>query len=831
MKRIVTLLVLILSFTGLSSIAQQNTLCNADFNTSFVNNTTIQFNPVVPGTPSTVLHYWNFGDGASSTAVNPQHAYLSGGIFTATHLIQVLANGSIQCTDTAVMVIQLGGSACNLVAGFYAFRDSTSSASNTFQFVNTSTPLNGSDSIRWTFGDGSSSSAANPSHTYAQPGTYNVCLRVQQRDSLGFLSSCVRETCQTIVVQTQNTCNLVASFYFFRDSLSAGPLPIYHFINTSVQLIATDSIRWTFGDGSSSNELNPSHVYTQPGTYPVCLRIQKRDPNGGLTNCIREFCTTVIVQQQNFCNLVVGFVPSPVPGAIGVFHFENTSTPLSSTDSIHWNFGDGSTSGAVSPNHTYTQPGTYTVCLLVMKRDSTGIFTNCIREFCTAITVQLPNPCNLVANFTATPVGGANGTFHFENTSAPLNGSDSIRWNFGDGTSSNAVSPNHTYTQPGTYNVCLRVQKRDSLGILLNCVREICHSITITAACNVSAYFTSHADSANPRIVYFNNQSLPLNSGLQATWSFGDGTSSTTWNPVHQYAQPGHYIVCLTVVQGNCSNTLCDTITIVIPPVLPGCLQQSNFTYVRSSGNSQMFTFTPTYINNDWQYTWTFGDGTGSHDKIVTHQYQQGGNYTACLTVYRNANCASTTCRNIAVIPQPNCNNVNVSYNYQAATNQPNRLYFQAVSNYTLIDQLWTITKLPDSSAAPVILHQNNPSFVFQDSGLYRVCLKATTLGGCVKEYCSVVHIGQVLNQGGCMLQVFPNPATTQVSVNVILAQAQMIDVYIYNTMNTLVRQAHQQGNAGTNTVTVPLANLAPGIYSMKVIRGNSICYAQFVKL
>lgn len=830
MKRIASLLVLILCLAGLNSIAQQNTLCNAAFNTSFVNNTTIQFNPVVPGTPSTVLHTWYFGDGAMSNAINPQHTYLTGGVFTAAHYIQVMGNGTIQCIDSAAMTIQLGGSTCSVVVGFYAYPDSTSSIPNTFHFVNTSIPLHSTDSIRWTFGDGSSSNAMNPSHTYTQPGTYNVCLLVQQRDSLGFPTGCIRETCQTIVVQNQNPCNLTVSYYFYKDSLYMGPMPLYHFVNTSSPLSSTDSIRWTFGDGISSNELNPNHIYTQPGIYTVCLRIQKRDPNGGLTNCVRESCMTVVVQPQNTCTLVVGFVPSP-GGAPGYFHFENTSTPLSSNDSIIWNFGDGTYSNAVSPNHIYTQPGTYTVCLLVQKRDSTGIFLNCLREFCMTITVQLPDPCNLTANFTATAVAGANGVFHFENTSAPLNSTDSIRWTFGDGTSSSTVSPNHTYTQPGTYNVCLRIQKRDSLGILLNCVREICHSITATALCNVHANFSSHSDSINPRLVYFSNQSLPLNSGLVATWSFGDGTSSTAWNPVHQYTQAGHYMVCLTVGIGNCTNTTCDTVTIVIPPVLPSCMQQSNFTYVRSSSNSQLFTFTPAYINNDWQYTWTFGDGTGSHDKVVTHQYQQAGNYTACLTVYRNANCASTSCKPVPVIPQPNCNNATVSYNYQSATSQPNRLYFQAVSNLTLIDQLWTITKLPDSTAAPVILHQNNPSFVFQDTGLYRVCLKATTWGGCVREYCSVVHIGQVLNQGGCTLQVFPNPATTQVSVNVVLPQAQMIDVFIYNSMNTLVQQAHQQGNAGANTVTVPIANLAPGIYMMKVIRGNSICYAQFVKL
>lgn len=125
----------------------------------------------------------------------------------------------------------------------------------------------------------------------------------------------------TIYVQTTTACNLIANFYSYRDTISMSPLPfIYHFVNTSTPLNNTDSIRWTFGDGTSSNQVNPTHVYTNPGTYYVCLRIQKRNSNGTLTNCVRQICRFIYVGQ----------VISPNPCFIQTF-------PNPATTEVHMN--------------------------------------------------------------------------------------------------------------------------------------------------------------------------------------------------------------------------------------------------------------------------------------------------------------------------------------------------------------------------------------------------------------------------------------------------------------------------------------------------------------
>jgi len=703
MKKLATLFLLIISFWGRSSNAQ-GTICNAAFNVTYINGNTLQFNPVITaGLPST-QHYWHFGDGGVSQAVSPAHTYLSGSVFTVVHyVIKSDSIGTVICMDSAYSTVQVQTSPpiCNLVANFYSYQDSTATNTHTYQFVNTTVPLHSTDSIRWTFGDGTASNQVNPVHTYTNVGpntlSYTVCLRVQQRDSTGALTNCISEICHVVVVNNPITCNLTASFYSYQDS-TATNTHSYQFVNTTVPLHNTDSIRWTFGDGTASNQLNPNHTYAQAGTYTVCLRVQQRDSLGVLLNCVSEICHQVVVTPGTTCTLIANFYAS-----------------------------QDTTSGSIN-------------------------------------------------------------TFHFINTSAPLNAYDSVRWTFGDGTSSNQLNPNHTYAQAGTYTVCLRVQKRGPNGVgLTNCISEICHVVTVTYVCNLHANFSWHADSLNNRKIYFTNLTNPVSTAATILWNLGDGTTSTAWNPVHVYAQPGTYQVCLYVqLTPTCTSYYCSFIT-VLPTV--NCQQQSNFNFTTASTNSQLFNFTPLSVNNNAQYTWTFGDGTGSHSITASHVYTQPGNYTACLTVYQNANCASTTCRPVQVMQQINCDSVHVSYNYYTDSLVPNKVYFHTVSNYSVIHETWTITNI--NTGLVTTLSQYNPVHVFTDTGYYHVCLRAETSGGCIKEYCQYIYIAHVSSTNICNLQPYPNPGTNTISVNVALNLPEMIHVYVYNSMNLLVKEKH----------------------------------------
>jgi PKD repeat protein len=814
----------------------------ADFNWTVTqtNPLRIEFHNLSTPLSNTDSIRWTFGDGSTSTDVNPVHTYNVPGTYTVCLRVKKLTPpGAAPCVREICKTIVVTPP-CTIVPNFTWTVTPTNPLR--IEFNNTSTNTAATDSIRWTFGDGTSSSQFNPVHIYTAPGTYTVCLKIIRYYS-NTTTPCIREICKTVVVQAP--CTLVVNFTSQPDS--AHPLRI-KFTNTSVPINATDSVRWTFGDGSSvsglqsdPNVANPTHNYANAGTYTVCLRVKKNGNVASTVQCVREFCRTITVYEP--CNLVVNFTSQADPNNPLRIKFTNTSVPISPTDSLRWSFGDGtSLSGlqsdpnVASPVHIYAHAGNYNVCLIVIKRNTLSN-VSCVRYSCRTIVVH--EPCNLVVNFTSQPDPNHPLRIKFTNTSVPINTTDSVRWTFGDGSSvsglqsdPNVANPTHIYANAGTYNVCLRIKKNNSANTptQVACVREKCNTIVVTAPCNFPVNFSWRLDSVNPRKVHFTNLSIPPVSTAIAVWTFGDGSSLTSWNAIHEYAQPGRYIVCLKVYlpNSNCVRETCDTVYVPVP--VPPCTQLSKYTYQVFPNDNQKYKFTPDYINTTFQYTWTFGDGTGSHDPVAIHRYAQPGVYVACLTVWRSNECASTTCKEIRVLPQINCDTAHVSYRFERSPNMPNKIQFFASATLPILDQVWYITKVGGTVATPpVILHQNNPIYLFQDTGYFRVCLKATLQGGCVKEYCNYVRIEQVSNV--CELQAFPNPTSALINVNLYLTQPEMIHAAVYNNLNVVVLQQSQQGNTGNNLVTLNVGNLIAGQYTIRLVYGNRVCYARFQKL
>ena len=826
MKKLLTVLVLFLTLLFFKGYAQPfPTVCNPTFSFQFLSGSTVKFNPAITTDSPFVQHYWRFGDGTpASNNISPVHVYAVG-VYNVTHIIaRYNPNGVGLCVDSLVKQVTIGQTVCTLVAAF----TSTSPAPLQVVFNNSSAGFSPGDSIRWNFGDGSVSYNANPTHQYANAGTYTVCLRVKKASTTASTTNCVSEVCHTITVTAPPaTCNLAADFTWVHNS-TAISLYTFQFTNTSTGAAVTDSVKWTFGDGTSSNQNNPVHIYPAAGAYNVCIRIIKRSSTGALTNCIKEKCYTIIIPVANPCNLQVFFITTTIqPNVIG---FSNQSSGYTSSDSLTWNFGDGTVSHAVNPTHTYALPGTYNVCLVIKKNTIAGT-SPCIRSFCK--TIVIANTCTLLANFTYYRDSTAPNlyTYHFNNTSAPLSNTDSIRWTFGDGTSSNQLNPTHSFNAPAVFNVCLRIIKRNANGVLTNCVGEKCFTIIIMPACTLQANYTRTVSATNYKTINFTNTSNATPNTATATWYFGDGTTATTWNATHAYNFPGSYYVCLRMQSGLCVSYKCDSVRITAPT--PACIAQSAYSYVRSATNNNIITFTPDYISNDIQYTWTFGDGTGTQTAVTpTHQFASIGYYTVCLTAFKNNNCASTTCKTIYVSSTTNCSAITLNFSDVRDPLVPNRVTFAATSNTVITDQLWTIKKLPATSATgTATIHANNPTYVFLDSGYYNVCLRTTYAGGCVKELCRIIHITQQMPLiTTCNLQVYPNPATNYANANITLAAPTMLYAYVYNSMNMLVAQKQQQGFVGINTVSISTGNLPSGIYHFRLVHGNGVCNATFVK-
>jgi PKD repeat protein len=193
-----------------------------------------------------------------------------------------------------------------------------------------------------------------------------------------------------------------------------------------------------------------------------------------------------------------------------------------------WTFGDGETSTAQSPQHTYATAGTYTVTLTVS--NAYGGDT----EAKTGYIDVGPIPA---AAFTASPTAGlAPLTVQF--TDLSLGNPTSWHWDFGDGGTSTDQSPAHTYTEPGTYTVTLTVT---------NAYGEDTETKTVYIyAAPPIASFTANVTRGNaPLTVQFTDTSTGDITGW--SWDFGDGNTSTDQNPTHTYTEPGTYTASLTV--------------------------------------------------------------------------------------------------------------------------------------------------------------------------------------------------------------------------------------------------------------------------------------------
>ena len=298
----------------------------------------VQFTGTSTGTITTRL--WNFGDGTTSTERSPSHTYQKIGSYTVS--LTVTGPGGSN-TKTMEGYIQVTSAAP--VANFTAVPRS-GKIPLVVQFTGTST---GNITSRlWNFGDGTTSTERNPSHTYQKAGSYTVSLTVTGPGGSG-------SDTKTVVGFIQVTS--VAPVANFTGTPRSGNSPLaVQFTGTSTGTITTRL--WNFGDGTTSTERSPSHTYQKIGSYTVSLTVT--GPGGSNTKTMEGYI------QVTSPGPVANFTGTPRSGNSPlVVQFTGTST--GNITSRLWNFGDGTTSTERNPIHTYRFRNTsdFTVSLTV----------------------------------------------------------------------------------------------------------------------------------------------------------------------------------------------------------------------------------------------------------------------------------------------------------------------------------------------------------------------------------------------------------------------------------------------------------------------------------
>ncbi len=635
---------------------------------------------------------WDFGDGFSSTVQNPAHAYTDGAGIYDVELICTSDSAGFSCTDTITHTVVTPA----LPTVFIVWTPIPTTMGTPTNFFGTSG--NVITSWYWDFGDGHFATTQNPVHIYDNSGIYNVVLTVTDIDG------CENSTSIQVTIISPPDLD-----YSWDQNCLNEPVQ-FTVLSPPTNIPAVVSWTWDFGDGGISNEMNPVHVYSSPGTYNVSLSIV--DIISG---------TNTVVKQITINQLPISSFDFESPMCVNVdVQFNDHST--TSTGSIvrwTWDFGDGEYAKIVSPGnpdvaHSYTAAGSYNVTLTVVNSDSCeGISQSSI------VISEEPLPLfDFTSSCAGNPVTFTNQSM--ENGGGPI---VNFLWNFGDpGSGSENISilpsPEHVYNMAGDYDVTLTISNSNG------CTNSTISTVTVIDQPTLDFTFT---ESCMGDDTEFNSESD--SQVITYAWTFGDGGTSDIANPTHSYVSSGDYTVTLIILTSDSCSAMMSHVVSVNPlpapnfdNTSPACLNEEVvFTNLSTSPNGIIET-----------WVWDFGDGANTtinapDNPNVTHSYTADGTYSVILTVTDILGCESEIIKDVEIESNPIAD---FSYD-ETCFNEPVLFTDLSTENGGSDIQNWLWYFGNPASGPSNTSNLQDPTHIFTDPGTYNTSLIVTSTAGC----------------------------------------------------------------------------------------------------
>jgi PKD repeat protein len=494
--------------------------------------------------------------------------------------------------------------------------------------------------------------------------------------------------------------------------------------------------------------------------------------------------------------------------------------------------------------HQYLLPGVYTACVRIVYRGG------CVAEKCKPVQVGNPPTDSCQANFEvlATAANTLSRTFVAQPWHSQNKRPEQICWKFGDGRDTCInYNPsvtynyfvNHTYAQPGTYQVCVKIKYSGG------CVAERCKPVVIgpiPQPDSCKADFETTHYSSNLRLKKFtaipwhNNGKRPE----KICWIFGDGKDTCiNYNPanpnniysvIHLYPGNGSYTVCVKIkYQGGCEAQRCKQVWVGVTQNTDSCRAGFTEEIVQNNLRWRRFNALPWHSSNKRpeRICWSFGDGrdtcinyNASTPAVYTvlHLYQQPGQYQVCVKIRYQGGCEAQLCR-VITIPAPTpcqaqftdsmISRFKVKFKGQASTSITN----------PVISWSWTFGD-GSSGTGQHVIHE------YAQPGAYQVCLKIKTLNGCENTICKT----KVIDSGIRILQLAPNPVQSTLYITYYSFYTQPAQIRIYNIWGILVRTFNRNMVVGYNNFSTDVSTLPPGPYSLVVQSSTSLASSVFFK-
>ena len=572
-------------------------------------------------------------------------------------------------------------------------------------FTDESTSANTISDWSWNLG-GVSAGTQNPGRIFGVPGNYDICLTVTDiegvRDSI----------CKTEFIQV---FPLPIPDFTISTNAGCAPLDVVFSDQSSSEGVPIEE--WIWGVGGSSGVIvttDPTEIvsnnYNVPDNYTISLTIT--DANNCSNTITSSDLITVFPDPEVDVTIDEAF-SCEIPFTA---NFTNNNPGANLT--YLWDFGNGETFvGTMPPPITYTEPGTYSLTVAAVDQN-----TNCssTEEFNNILQVGFPVQIDFSSSDNC-----EGSTFSFvDNSTEPA---DSVIWNFGDGSFSTEVNPEHVFNQGGCFSVSLIrfTQGCPSEGQLTDC-------LLIESGPTADISNDNPNGCVLPHTVSFSTNS---NNVVSWSWNFGDGSSSSEEEPSHTYDDYGIFPVRLQITNVNgCISIIRDTIRVIETAVQLtesaywGCTP-FEFTMDESSATSVPI--------NSWQ--WDIFDQNNSlvfssMEENPTLTLVDTGLYNVQLTVINEEGCSSTgffegavavgdeVIPNFSATPLETCIDAVVSFTDESSGN----------ANFWI----W------DFGDGVVIEDIQNPSHEYIDTGFFDVQLFAFHYG-CFSEilFEDLIHV------------------------------------------------------------------------------------------
>lgn len=543
---------------------------------------------------------WDLGNGTFSTLQHPSTTYITPGVYTVKLWIK-----SGNHTDSVVQSNYITVYKSPVVD--FTASNTTGCSPLTVQFTDQSHISEGNIvSRQWDLGDGVLSAEQNPLHTYFLSGNINVTLKVTasngctsaQRKSSFITSNAIQASFRNWSFNSCSSNKIV----FQNQSTGDGRL----------------QYNWQFGDGTGSAETDPVHTFTAAGIYRVQLITISE------FGCRDTFDKNITVNMPPSAAFTANNTVSCQAPAVVQFNNQTIGN-----NTYEWSFGDSTTSNLANPSHYYSQPGAYTVKLVVKYAGN-----------CTDSLV-LPDYIK-IQKLSVMPQGlPDSGCIPFtKHLTADITSFDSIvsyTWKIDNQITLQGLSPVYTFTTAGNYNLSLITASQ------FGCRDTVLIPGAVRAGTQPAAAFSADIlNTCASTIINFTD--LSVGNITSWEWEFGDQAMSVDKNPVHVYEDTGWMPVLLTVRSFGCADTASNGNYIYIKPSVARFkpLLDCSTPYKRTFSNLSKGA-------TRWQ--WDFGDGTLSNEFSPVHIFPRPGIYNVTLFTWNDSTgCQYSSTKTIQII-------------------------------------------------------------------------------------------------------------------------------------------------------------------------------------